>query len=251
MYFMKKFTFLSLAAFLLMLTGVSYSQWNYGSPISTSAPSNTWQQVVNKPPFNEMFDSLSFPYPTNAWFNNFLLQQTSYPNLSGNLGGNKAFVYPYQVNFGWNYVGYSNPKGLLAVNYKPFQVNETGGTTPIISWDDGAFAFMGVVDPGNVKPSIKNDYTDLSATLRFTNTTNTSKYYEAPMVRGMAYVTMMYNNYRPGIYFPSPAVLKVNDVNVAAGQQFTGTSFKIETTGSNNTAFRPQTWMIYSSNSIT
>ncbi len=234
-----------------MLTGVSYSQWNYGSPISTSAPSNTWQQVVNKPPFNEMFDSLSFPYPTNAWFNNFLLQQTSYPNLSGNLGGNKAFVYPYQVNFGWNYVGYSNPKGLLAVNYKPFQVNETGGTTPIISWDDGAFAFMGVVDPGNVKPSIKNDYTDLSATLRFTNTTNTSKYYEAPLVRGMAYVTMMYNNIRPGIYFPSPAVLKVNDVNVAAGQQFTGTSFKIETTGSNNTAFRPQTWMIYSSSSIT
>ena len=228
-----------------------YAQWNYGSPISTSAPSSTWQQVVNKPPFSEMFDSLSFPYPTNAWFNNFLLQQTSYPNLSGNLGGNKAFVYPYQVNFGWNYVGYSNPKGLLAVNYKPFQVNETGGSTPIITWDDGAFLFMGITNPANIKPSIKNDYTDLSSTIKFTNTTNTGKYYEAPLVRGMPYVTMIYNNVTPGIYFPSPAVLKINDVNVSAGQQFTGTSFKVETTGSPGTAFRAQTWMIYSSSSIT
>lgn len=247
---MRKFT-LSLFFIISITLNTGYSQWNYGSPISTSAPSSSWQQVVNKPPFNEMFDSLSFPYPTNAWFNNFLLQQTSYPSPTGNLGGNKAFVYPYQVNFGWNYVGYSNPKGLLAVNYKPFQVNETGGSTPIISWDDGAFAFLGVVDPGNVKPSIKNDYTDLSATIKFTNTTNTNKYYEAPLVRGMAYVTMLYNNYTPGIYFPSPAVLKVNDVNVSAGQQFMGTTFKIETTGSPNTAFRPQTWMIYSSSSIT
>ncbi|MCB0724142.1 MAG: T9SS type A sorting domain-containing protein [Ignavibacteriae bacterium] len=249
---MKKFTvlFILLAVIPFGLNDV-YSQWNYGSPISTSAPSPTWQQVQNKPPFNEMFDSLSFPYPTNAWFNNFLLQQTSYPSISGNLGGNKAFVYPYQVNFGWNYVSYSNPKGLLAINYKPFQVNETGGTTPIINWDDGAFLFMGITNPTNIKPSIKNDYTDLSATIRFTNTSNTNQYYEAPLVRGMPYVTMIYNSVIPGVYFPSPAVLKVNDLTVSNGQQFTGTSFKVETTGSPGTAFRAQTWMIYSSSSIT
>lgn len=251
---MKKFT-LSLHLFLfvtILLNSTDlFSQWNYGSPISTSAPSSSWQQVQNKPPLNNMFDSLSFPYPTNDWFNNFFLQQTAYPNVSGNLGGNKAFVYPYQVNFGYNYVGYSNPQALLAVNYKPFQVNETGGSTPIVTWDDGAFLFLGVTDPSNIIPSIKDDYSDLSATIRFTNSTNTSKYYEAPLVRGMPYVTMMYNNMTPGVYFPSPAVLKVNDVTVGAGQQFTGTVFKVETTGSPNTAFRPQTWMIYSSSSIT
>ncbi|MBN8584999.1 MAG: T9SS type A sorting domain-containing protein [Ignavibacteria bacterium] len=236
-----------------LLISYTCSQWNYGTPFSTSPQQSTWQQVVSKVQTagNTILDSLSAPYPTNAWFNLFFLHGTAYPNPQGNIGQNDSWVYPYNLGSGFNYGGYSNQRALLSINYKPFGVTTTGGSFPTVNWDNGSVLFMGTTNPANFTPVIRNDYTDLSATIKYYNTANVNQYYYAPIVRGMPYVTMFYNNVTPGIYFPSPAIWKVNDVIVAANQTFTGTEFKVQTTTGAPEPLRSQTWMIFSSQSIT
>ncbi|MBE2228141.1 MAG: T9SS type A sorting domain-containing protein [Ignavibacteria bacterium] len=247
-----------LKALLVVFTVLTYisninSQWNYGTPFSTNPQQSTWQQVVSKVPLtgNTILDSLSAPYPTNAWFNLFFLYGTAYPNPQGTIGQNSSWVYPYNLGSGYNYGGYSNPRSLLAVNYKPFAYNTTGGSFPTVNWDNGAYMFMGTNNPANFTPIIRNDYTDISATIKYYNTSNPSNYYYAPIVRGMPYVTMFYNNVTPGIYFPAPALWKVNDVVAAANQTFTGTEFKVQTVVGDPGVFRSQTWVLFSSQTIT
>ncbi len=230
-----------------------YSQWTYGSPFSTSPQQNSWQQVVGKVPItgNVVLDSLSAPYPTNAWFNLFFLYGTAYPNPQGQLGQNFCWVNPYNIGFGYNYIGYSNPRSLLGINYKPFASTNSGGSFPMVTWDNGAYMYFGTTNPANFVPALLNDYTDLSATIKFYNTSSPNNYYYAPIVRGMPYVTMFYNNVTPAVYFPSPAVWKVNDVIAAANQTFTGTAFKVQTVLGDPNLYRSQTWMLYCSSSIT
>ncbi len=247
----KKITYI---VFIVMLSSVNlYSQWNYGSPFSTNPQQSTWQQVPSKVNItgNPVLDSLSAPYPTNAWFNLFFLYGTAFPNPQGQLGQNSCWANPYNLGFGYNYIGYSNPRSLLGINYKPFATTTTGGSFPTVNWDNGAYMYFGTTDPTNFLPVLRNDYTDISATIKFYNSTNLNNYYYAPIVRGMPYVTMFYNNVTPAIYFPSPALWKVNDVIAAANQTFTGTSFKVQTVLGDPGLYRSQTWMLYSSAPIT
>ncbi len=248
---MKKFL---IAAFtFIVCLNIGFSQWNYGTPFSTNQQQGTWQQVVSKVPTtgNTILDSLTAPYPTNAWFNLFFLYGTAYPNPQGSVGQNFSWVNPYNIGSGYNYIGYSNPRSLLGINYKPFAVTATGGSFPTVNWDNGAYMYFGTTNPANFTPIIRNDYTDLSVTVKFYNTTNANNYYYAPIVRGMPYVTMFYNNVTPAIYFPSPAVWKVNDVIAAANQTFTGTEFKVQTVVGDPNLYRSQTWLLFSSQSIT
>jgi endo-1,3(4)-beta-glucanase len=239
--------------FLFLVASNTLSQWNYGTPFSINPQQSSWQQVTSKisTANNPVIDSLSAPYPTNAWFNLFYLYGTAFPNPVGNLGQNPCWVYPYNLGFGYNYIGYVNQRSLLGINYKPFAYTSTGGSFPTVNWDNGAYMYFGTTDPTNFVPLIRNDYTDLSASIKFYNTSNINNYYYAPIVRGMPYVTMFYNNVVPGIYFPSPALWKVNDVIAAANQQFTGTSFKLQTVIGDPNLYRSQTWMLYSSQPIT
>lgn len=256
---MRKSFPLFLLLFFLAVTSNSFSQWNYGSPFSTAAEQSTWQHVVNPIPNNAItLDSITAPYPTNAWFNPFFLYGTPYPYIpgpQGEIGQNPTFVDPYQIRFGYQYLGYSNQRGLLGINYKPYYIDSSQGTAdyPKVLFGDGGSIFLGTPDPANYKPALLNDYTEISANIKFFNTTNTNQYYYAPLVRGMPYTTMIYNGVAPAIYFPSPALWKVNNVIAAAGQNFTGTVFKVQTVTQSppyNT-YRSTTWMIYSSQSIT
>ena len=248
-------TLIYILLILLMAAGEINAQWNYGQPFSTSPQQSTWQTAVGHVPVtgNQVMDSLTAPYPTNAWFNLFFLYGNSYPYTlgQGTLGQNSSFVNPYQVGFGYNYVGYSNPRSLLSVNYKPFFISETGGSFPHVEWDGGVYMFFGTTDPTNFVPVILNDYTDLSATVKFFNTANSNNYYYAPLVRGMPYVSMFYNNVTPAVYFPTPVVWKINGVIGAPDQEFSGTSFKVQSVEGDTGPFRSQTWMIYSSQTIT
>jgi len=238
---------------VLFFSKDTYTQWTYGTPFSTSPQQSSWQQVVGRVPVagNQVLDSLSAPYPTNAWFNLLFLYGTAYPNPQGNLGQDFCWVNPYNIGFGYNYVGYSNQLALLGINYKPFAITESGGSFPQIVWDNGAYMFLGTTNPANFVPVILNDYSDLSVNLKFYNTSNPNLYYYSPVVRGMPYVTMFYNNVTPGIYFPSPAVWKVNDTIAAANQTFTNTIFKVQTVLGDPNIYRSQTWMLYSSQPIT
>ncbi|MBX7047002.1 MAG: T9SS type A sorting domain-containing protein [Ignavibacteria bacterium] len=246
---MKKIITLLLLAFF---SSFSYSQWNYGSPFSASAEQNVWQHVTNPIPVTTYMDSLTAPYPTNAWFNLFYLYGTVWPNPTGQLGQNNVFVNPYQVGIGNQYTGNANPKSLFAVQYKPFQTVENGGAFPNVSWDNGQYMFFGTPDnQANYTPVVLNNYTEISVNLKFVNTTNANMYYYAPIVRGMPYATVIYNNVTPAVYFPSPVVWKVNDIIGAPNQEFTGTSFKVQTVLGDPGAFRSQTWMVYTSSPVT
>lgn len=222
--------FIFIPVLLILAAGSTLSQWNYGTPFSTSPQQSFWQQVVSKVSTvgNFVIDSLTAPYPTNAWFNHFFLYSGAYPNLTDSLGNNFTWVYPY------NELVINTPifqiVELLGVNSKPYAVMTTGGSYyPTVDWDGGASLFFGTTNATNFTPILRNDYTDISVSVKFYNTTNTNNYYYAPIVKGMPYVTMFYNNVTPAVYFPSPAVYKVNDVIAVPNQQFTGTSFKVQT----------------------
>jgi len=252
---MKKNTslFILIPMLFILAASSTHSQWNYGTPFSTSPQQSTWQQVVSKVSTagNFVIDSLTAPYPTNAWFNHFFLYSGAYPNLTDSLGNNFSWVYPYNVGLGYKYTDFPNHRALLGVNYKPYAVMTTGGSYPTVDWDGGASLFFGTTNTTNFTPILRNDYTDISVSVKFYNTTNTNNYYYAPIVKGMPYVTMFYNNVTPAVYFPSPAVYKVNDVIAVPNQQFTGTSFKVQTAIGNPGATRSTTWMLYSSQPIT
>lgn len=238
--------------FLFITVNYSYSQWNYGTPFSTSPEQSSWQHVTNPIPLTTYMDSLSAPYPTNAWFNMFYLYGSVWPNPTGPLGQNNIFVSPYQIGIGNQYTNNVNPKSLLAVQYKPFLVSETGGAYPTVNWDNGQYMFFGTPDnQTNYTPVVLNNYTEISVNLKFQNTTNANQYYYAPIVRGMPYTTVIYNGVTPAVYFPSPVVWKVNDIIGAPNQEFTGTSFKVQSVLGDPGAFRSQTWMIYTSSPVT
>ncbi|MBN8569309.1 MAG: T9SS type A sorting domain-containing protein [Ignavibacteria bacterium] len=245
---------------LLFIAGKSYSQWNYGSPFSTSSEQSTWQHVVNPivTTGNYVMDSLSGAFPTNAWFNQFYLYGNSWPYIPGPqglLGENSVFTNPYQIRLGTQLgSNYPNKYAYLAVNYRPFGTTQQGTAQfPKFVYDDGLYFAMGTPDnTANYKPAVLNDYTEISATIKFTNTTNTNQYYYSPLVRGMPYITMIYNNVTPAVYFPSPIVHWVNDTELLTpGQQFTGTVFKLRTLNGDPGLYRSQTWMLYSSTPIT
>jgi len=236
------------------------SQWTYGAPFSDSPPSSTWQQVDSKVPVagNIMLQGLTKPYPTNEWFNVLFLYGSTfpYPDGQGELAQNRCWVYPYQIGFGKEY-SVPNPAynkfSLLGFGYRPFIIDQRDQTFPKVYWDQSAWAFLGQHDPGmNIQPSLKNDYTELSATIRYTNTANPSQYYEAPIVRGMPYVTMIYNNVQPEVFFWSPALESVNDVQLSgSNNRFHGKVFKLKTSDTPDPNFPSQTWMLYCSDTIT
>ncbi len=205
-----------------------------------------------------MLQDLTKPYPTNAWFNVLFLYGTTYPypDGQGELAQNRCWVYPYQIGFGKEYSTPNpayNKYSMLGFGYRPFIIDQRDQTFPKVYWDQSAWSFLGQHDPGmNIQPSINNDYTELSATIKFTNTANPSQYYEAPIVRGMPYVTMIYNNVQPEVFFWSPALESVNDVQLSGtNNRFHGKTFKLKTTDTPNPNFPSQTWMLYCSDTIT
>ena len=235
-------------------------QWTYGSPFSTSPPSSSWHQVDSKVPVsgNVMLQALTKPYPTNEWFNSLFLYGTTYPypDGQGELGQNRCWVNPYVIGFGKEYSTPNpayNKYSLLGFGYRPFIIDQRNQTFPKVYWDQSAWAFLGQHDPNmNIQPSLLNDYTELSATIKYTNQSNPSQYYEAPLVRGMPYVTMIYNNIQPEVFFWSPALESVNDITLSgSNNRFHGKVFKLKTTNTPNPNFPSQTWMLYTSDTIT
>ena len=261
---MQLFSLFSFSVFifinLFILKSNALSQWTYGNPFSVSPPSSSWHQVDSKVPVsgNIMLQGFTKPFPTNAWFNPLFLYGTTfpYPDGQGELGQNRCWVYPYVIGFGKEY-STPNPSynkfSLLGFGYRAFLIDQRDQTFPKVYWDQSAWAFLGQHNPAlNIQPSYLNDYTELSSTIKFTNTANPSQYYEAPIVRGMPYVTMIYNNMQPEVFFWSPALESVNDIMLSgSNNSFQGRVFKLKTTNTTNPNFPSQTWMLYTSDTIT
>ncbi|HRE39893.1 MAG TPA: glycosyl hydrolase [Ignavibacteria bacterium] len=238
-----------------------YSQWTYGNePFSTSQPflSTLGSAVQNKIPKTFMMDSISGATPTNAWFQNLIIKEGTFPSFNyvpGRLdvGAEKIFPFPYIARFAYTTPPITNPK-LLGWGYTTtaFQFGQNywnpADTSNGISWLPDAYYFFGSLDSASLGMPFLQNHDDLSATVKWRGTG--SNFMQAPIVRGSPYFTMQYNGIRPLITINGSAMLSVNGQPIGASNPVvSGNKFVIEFAGAlpgNNTII-----VLYATENIT
>ncbi len=245
---------------VLILCGNTYSQWSYGQPFSTSQPylATLGSAVQNKIPLTYMYDSLHFPYPTNAWFANAIMKQGTFPGFNyvpgrQDIGAEKIFPFPYLIaaykpsgeitNTKLYGFGYVTPSCEFA-NWS-WTPNDS---TNQINWLSSVYYYFGTLDSASISKGTLYNYDDLSATFRWSS--GSSNYMECPVVRGMPYFSMKYQNLKPMFYSPYNAMLSVNGNIIQASPPtvITGNKFKIYFAGA---SANKQIFMLYSTSDIT
>ena len=213
---MKNFT-LRFSLFLLFAGSISggYSQtWQYGAAFDTTPPPSVYSRAATSYPRTYLLDSLKYPYPTTSWFKCLFYGKkigNVYPDSM--VGYGPVFTYPYAVGLGPipvpGYVSYSKACNRLGLGYQPYAVTIKNGGCPganAINFATGFDWYFGAVDstemPDKItfRPFIKT-YDQLSVTLKYRRADNRPGYMEAPIVKGMPYVTMKYSGLTP--YFAS------------------------------------------------
>ena len=203
-----------------------------GSPLSTAPPPNIYVQIDHPKPPNSLLlgTAGNGPYETNAWWQNFVLDNGDQP----------VSVLPYSLKATNDGMVATLPKKVLDNGYiryskqfKGFFVFQVVADKFIYhafvdDWKFGAREGLGQ------RCVLRHD--KLSVTMGWDGV-------EFPVVRGMAYVTAKYS-YKTPVLSSIHAILKVNGDFNPNGKQFTGTRFVVEL---NN----QQTWIFYASTSIT
>lgn len=221
------------------------AQWTYGQdPFSTAAPylSTLGSAVQNKVPKTFMMDSMPNAVPTNKWFQNLIIKEGTFPTFNYqpnrlDVGAERSYAFPYMVRFAYTTPPATNPKllgwGYTTTNFQFAQYNwNAADTSNSISWLPDAYYFFGTMDSASIGMPFVSKFDDLSVTVKWRGTG--SNYMLAPVVRGMPYFTMQYNNLRPLLSTPGSAILSVNGQPVSSGQPATinnGTKFMIEFAG--------------------
>jgi endoglucanase Acf2 len=241
---MKKIILLLFFIFLLFTSRIN-AQWTYGqNPFSTSVPYLYKQgsAVQNKVPTTFMMDSMPGPIPTNKWFQNLIIKEGTFPNFNyvpGRLdvGAERIYPYPYVVRFAYTSPPTTNPKllgwGYTTTNFQFAQYTwNPGDTSNSINWLPDAFYFFGTMDSASVGLPFVSTFDDLSVTVKWRGTG--SNYMQAPVVRGMPYFTMQYNNLRALLSTPGSAMISVNGQTIPSSPPVTitnATKFVIEFAG--------------------
>lgn len=244
---------------VLSLNQKLYSQWNYGQPFSTSQPylATLGSAVQNKIPLTYMYDSLKFPYPTNAWFANAIMKQGTFPSFNyvpgrQDVGAEKIFPFPYMIA-AYKPIGeITNTKlfgfGYVTPDHQFYNWSwNPADTTNQVNWLSSVYYYFGTLDSSSLTKGTLYNYDDLSATFRWTSGSN---YMECPVVRGMPYYTMKYQNLRPLFYTPYNSMLSVNGNPIQASPPttVTGNKFKIYFAGA---GANKQLFVLYSTSDIT
>ncbi|MCX6159993.1 MAG: glycosyl hydrolase [Ignavibacteriae bacterium] len=250
---MKKTIITSVLFFVL--TVYSYSQWTYGEqPFSNAAPflSTLGSAVQNKIPKTYMYDSLQGPSPTNTWFMNAILKEGTFPSfnydpLKQDVGAERIYALPYIVRAMLMGDGSTNTKmfgfGYITPAYDFTSSSWTPqDSTDQINWLSDVYYYFGTSDSAGLSRGSVTKYDDLSAMFKWVNGSN---YMECPVVRGMPYFTMKYQNLRPVFSCGGNAMISVNGQTLPA--TISGTQFKIYFAGNPNR----QLYMLYSSGNIT
>ena len=193
--------------------------WDYGEPFDTTAPPTFFTRVQNEIPRSFMLDSLSYPFPTNVWFKNlFMGKQAAGTTIipDSTVGSSPFFSYPYTIGFGTiprpGWLQYTHANRRLGFGYRPYTITISAPDPPIVPGTfsvtySAAFDFYfgshtseGNLDQDSLKPFISN-YDDLSVTVKWIKWTSdsgfTTAFMEAPIAKGMPYVTMKYRNMTP------------------------------------------------------
>ena len=231
----------------------------FSDPISTTAPNfDTRTNAITTPAASSWWGpAISAPYPTNAWFMDYVIPPNS--DLAQSNSDRRLSVNPYSLRV--------HTAG-IDVN-KPFMRTYTDGRTirneHQINYDATADNYGW---KGDQYPQIWR-YLDL--TLRSTETTatrylksfdqltatfrwnvDTTHYMEAPIVRGAPYATVRYTAMTPVVQTANTdyhAIVSVNGSSPSG--TFTGTKFKLVVNRPYLGSGATETWIVYAQSSIT
>ncbi|MDB5180461.1 MAG: uncharacterized protein JWO54_219 [Candidatus Saccharibacteria bacterium] len=231
----------------------------FSDPISTSAPvyDNRTNSITTPAASSWWGPAISAPYPTNAWFMDYVIEPNA--DLLQSKSDRRLSVNPYNLRV--NTAGIDTNKPFI----RTYTDNRTIRNEHQINYDASAENYGW---KGDQYPQIWR-YLDL--TLRSTETTvsrylksfdqlsatfrwnvDGSHYMEAPIVRGMPYVTMRYTAMTPVIETANTdyhAIVSVNGSSPSG--TFTGTKFKLVVNRPYLGAGATETWIVYAQSSIT
>jgi len=228
----------------------------FSDPISTSAP--VYSSKANKvtSPDSWWGPTLSFPYPTNAWFMDFVLPGNT--DMIKARMDRRTTVWPYMIHAGADGVTANKPyirkypdgrtiRNEHQINYHATATNWgwTSPESPAI-W---RYIDLHLKSTEMVTSRYLNSYDQLSATLRWN--IDGARYMEAPIVKGMPYVTMRYTNVTPKVETDNTDYHAITTINgVAPTGTVTGTKFKMTINRPYLGANATETWILYASSLI-
>lgn len=229
----------------------------FSDPISTSAPAYYPKTNPIVTPNSWWGPAITAPYPTNAWFMDFVLDP-SQEQLDSN-GDRRTTIWPYNFRARSNGFDVNRPfirqypdgrslRNEYQINYDATATNWgwTSAQSPAIwRYLDLTLRASEAISTRYIK-----SYDQLSATLRWN--VDGSHYMEAPVVRGMAYSTMIYTALTPVFETANTDYHAIATVNGSAPSgTVSGTKFKMTINRPYLGSGATETWILYASSSIT
>lgn len=230
----------------------------FHDPISTSATSySSKANKVTNPGGNPWWGpNIVFPFPTNSWFMDFALPGTT--EMVQSAMDRRTTVWPYMVRAQNDGVAFNKPfireypdgrtlRNEHQINYDATATNWgwTSAQSPAI-W---RYLDLSFKSSETVTSRYLDRYDQLTATLKWNAGGN---YMEAPIVKGMPYVTMRYFGLTPRFGTDNTDYHAIATVNGAAPSgTVSGTKFKLTINRPYLGAGATETWIIYASSSIT
>lgn len=228
----------------------------FSDPISTSAPSYDSKPNTIVTPNSWWGPAISAPYPTNAWFMDFVLDPNQ-DQLDSN-GDRRTTIWPYNLRARSNGFDVNRPfirlypdgrslRNEYQINYDATATNWgwTSAQSPAI------WRYLDLTLRANETISTRyvSAYDQLSATLRWN--VDGTHYMEAPIVRGMAYSTMRYTALTPVFETSNTDYHSIATVNGSAPTgTVSGTKFKLAINRPYLGNGATETWILYASSSI-
>lgn len=226
-------------------------------PISTSATTfATKANKVTNPSGNSWWGpDITFPFPTNSWFMDFVLPGTT--DMVNSAMDRRTSVWPYLVRAQTDGLAFNKPfirkypdgrtiRNEHQINYDATATNWgwTSADSPAI-W---RYLDLSFKSTETITTRYLDRYDQLAATLRWNSG---SSYMEAPIVKGMPYVTMRYSGLTPQFSTDNTDYHAITTINGSTPSgTVSGTKFKLTINrpylGSNAT----ETWIIYASSTI-
>lgn len=229
----------------------------FNTPISTSAPAFSSSTNKITTPSNWWGPNITFPYPTNAWFMDFVIAGMT--DMVASRSDRRTTVWPYLIRAQDDGLAFNKPfirtyadgrtiRNEHQINYHATATNY--GWTSAESPATWRYIDLSLKSTETIATRYLDTFDQLSATLRWN--VDASHYMSAPVVKGMPYVTMRYNQLTPTIRTDDTEYHAITTVNGSAPTgTVSGTKFTF-------TVSRPylgngatEKWIVYSSSSIT
>ena len=231
----------------------------FSDPISTAAPgyANKTNKVTN-PSGNAWWGpNITFPFPTNTWFMDFVLPGTT--DMVNSAMDRRTSVWPYMVRAQTDGLAFNRPfirkypdgrtlRNEHQINYDATATNWgwTSAQSPAI-W---RYLDLSFKSTETISTRYLDRFDQLTATLKWN--VDATHYMEAPVLKGMPYVSMRYFGLTPTFGTDNTDYHSIATVNGSAPSgTVSGTKFKLTINRPYLGSGATETWIIYASSSIT